>query len=117
MRVFFGKTRKIPLKFYGKMKLYMNEIILSIFLGPLFLAIFFLLSLATVAGIKIILLYFNAVDRSAQAKKSDTKRVRARSAQTRRDSERKGSSVKPAAERSIEIDPDQVDKIYVKKIS
>ena len=82
----------------------MKDIPSSLFLGPLFLITFFLASVVIVAGIKILYLYFKR-----EPVKLKPERVR------------KPKIVKPAPPqkpiRSIEINPDEVDKIYVKKIS
>ena len=80
----------------------MNSIPPSLFLGPLFLAAFFLASLIAVTGIKLIIAYFK---RTPSRIKTKLHRVK--------------KPAPPAAKpvRSIEINPDEVDKIYVKKVS
>ena len=82
----------------------MNDMILSVFLGQLFLALFFILCFAAVVTVKIVVLYFKREKEpdappAPPAKKPRKKPQRA-----------------PQI-RSIEIDPDSVDKIYVKKAS
>ena len=81
----------------------MNNIPVSLFLGPLFLIVFFIVCLIIVAGIKILYLYFK---RSPVKFKETIKRVKKPAPAEVR---------KPV--RSIEINPDEVDKIYVKKVS
>lgn len=83
----------------------MNNIPSSLFLGPLFLVAFFVASVIVVAGIKILYLYFKR-----EPVKLKPERVK------------KPKIVKSAPPpekpiRSIEINPDEVDRIYVKKIS
>ena len=82
----------------------MNNIPSSLFLGPLFIIAFFVASAIVVAGTKILYLYF---------KREPVKLKPARV--------KKPKIVKPAPTqkpiRSIEINPDEVDRIYVKKIS
>ena len=83
----------------------MNNIPSSLFLGPLFLIAFFVASVVIVAGIKILYLYFKR-----EPVRLKPERVK------------KPKTVKPAPPpqkpiRSIEINPDEVDRIYVKKIS
>ncbi len=81
----------------------MNAIPSSLFLGPLCLIGFFLVSLILVAGIKLLYLYFKREPIKFIPKKS-----------------RKTPAPKPQqvkAVKSIEINPDEVDKIYVKKVS
>lgn len=97
------------------MKLLMNDVILSVFLGPLFLILFFLCCLAVVAGVKIILLYFRRETPAIAPQTPAVKRARKKPVRSR--AEKPDAPAKPAAIRSIEIDPSQVDKIYVKKIS
>ena len=81
----------------------MNEIPVSVFLGPLFIILLYIVCLILVAGIKIIYLYFK---RSPVQFKPTLKRVKKTAPAEIR---------KPV--RSIEINPDEVDKIYVKKVS
>ena len=81
----------------------MNNIPVSLFLGPLFLIVLYIVCLISVAGIKILYLYFK---RSPVKIKPIVKRAK---------NPTPISSEKPA--RSIEINPDEVDKIYVKKVS
>lgn len=82
----------------------MNNIPSSLFLGPLFLVAFFIASVVIVAGIKILYLYFKR-----EPVRLKPERVK------------KPKTVKPTPPqkpiRSIEINPDEVDRIYVKKIS
>lgn len=80
----------------------MNNIPVSLFLGPLFLAVLYIFCLISVAGIKILYLYFK---RSPEQVKPTVKRVK------------KPAPVPEKPVRSIEINPDEVDKIYVKKVS
>ena len=80
----------------------MNNIPVSLFLGPLFLAVLYIFCLISVAGIKILYLYFK---RSPEQVKPIVKRVK------------KPAPVSEKPVRSIEINPDEVDKIYVKKVS
>ncbi|MBQ6728420.1 MAG: hypothetical protein IJQ87_05700 [Clostridia bacterium] len=80
----------------------MNAIPSSLFLGPLCLIGFFLISTVLVAGIKLLYLYFKREPIKFIPKK------------------RKAPANKPQpvkAVKSIEINPDEVDKIYVKKVS
>ena len=81
----------------------MNAIPSSLFLGPLFLIVFFLFYAITVAVIKVLYLYFKRETVKFIPKKS------------RKTSAPKPQPVKPV--KSIEINPDEVDKIYVKKVS
>ena len=81
----------------------MNAIPSSLFLGPLFLIVFFLISTITVAGIKILYLHLKREPINFIPKKS------------RKTPAPKPQPVKPV--KSIEINPDEVDKIYVKKVS
>lgn len=84
----------------------MNYITASVFLGPLFLIAFFLACTVIVAGIKIIYLYFKRTPvKFSHRIKRTKKSVQAPPP----------APAKPI--RSIEINPDEVDKIYVKKIS
>ncbi|MBQ6922295.1 MAG: hypothetical protein IJQ66_04325 [Clostridia bacterium] len=85
----------------------MNDIILSVFLGPLFLALFFLFSLVTVAGTKILLLHFKRESPKKVTAKRRSPRIKTPPEKT----------AAPTAVRTIEIDPDTVDRIYVKKPS
>lgn len=81
----------------------MNAIPSSVFLGPLFLIVFFIASAVMVAGIKLLFLHLKREPIKVLPKKR-----------------RKAQSSKPQpvkAVKSIEINPDEVDKIYVKKIS
>nr|MBO4518346.1 hypothetical protein [Clostridia bacterium] len=80
----------------------MNSIPSSLFLGPLCLIGFFLISVILVAGIKILYLYF---------KREPIKFIH----KSHRTPKQKPQPVKPV--KSIEINPDEVDKIYVKKVS
>lgn len=82
----------------------MNNIPASLFLGPLFMIALFIICLITVAGIKILYLYFK---RSPINLKSAVKKVKK--------PKNPINTEKPV--RSIEINPDEVDKIYVKKVS
>lgn len=82
----------------------MNNIPVSLFLGPLFLILMFFLCLISVAGIKLLYYYFK---RTPVKLKPVIKRP-------------KKSAPPPEIKkpvRSIEINPDEVDKIYVKKVS
>ena len=81
----------------------MNNIPVSLFLGPLSLIALFILCLVAVAGIKILYLYFKRVPERA---KPTVKRVK-----------KPVPSQQEKPVRSIEINPDEVDKIYVKKVS
>ena len=81
----------------------MNAIPSSLFLGPLFLIALFIVSVIVVAGIKLIYFYFKREPIKFIPKKS------------RKTPAPKPQPVKPV--KSIEINPDEVDKIYVKKIS
>ena len=81
----------------------MNNIPVSLFLGPIFIIALFILCLVTVAGIKILYLY---IKRTPVKEKPAVARIKPPSPAV---------SNKPV--RSIEINPDEVDKIYVKKIS
>lgn len=85
----------------------MNDIPASLFLGPLFMIAFFIACTVTVAGIKILYLYFKRAPIRIKPEKPKTAK-RKISAETR-------EQRKPV--RSIEINPDEVDKIYVKKVS
>ena len=83
----------------------MKDIPSSLFLGPLFLLAFFVASVIIVAGIKT--LYFYLRRKPVKLKPVKIK---------------KPKMIKPALPmekpiRSIEINPDEVDRIYVKKIS
>ncbi len=82
----------------------MNDIPASVFLGPLFLFVLFIVCTVIVAGIKILYLYFK---REPIKLKPAAKRAK------------KPAITPPPAKpiRSIEINPDEVDKIYVKKVS
>ena len=82
----------------------MNNIPVSLFLGPLFLVVFFLICLTFVAGIKLLYYYFKRTPEKLKPKNSKSK---------------KPKTVKnpPSTVRSIEINPDEIDKIYVKKAS
>ena len=85
----------------------MNNIPVSVFLGPIFLIALFILCAITVAGIKILYLY---VKRSPVRFRPETRKT-----------PKPKISVKPQSPqkivRSIEINPDEVDRIYVKKVS
>ena len=82
----------------------MNNIPVSLFLGPLFLVLFFILCLVLVAGIKLLYYYFKP---SPEKLKPESPKPK------------KPKTVKepPKPIRSIEINPDEIDKIYVKKAS
>lgn len=80
----------------------MNNIPVSVFLGPLFLIVFFVVCLICVAGVKTVYFYFKS---RSESPKPDVKRVH------------KPAQPKEKPVRSIEINPDEVDKIYVKKVS
>ena len=82
----------------------MNNIPVSLFLGPLFLILAFILCIVFVAGIKILYYYFK---RSPEKLKPESPKPK------------KPKSIKepPKPVRSIEINPDEIDKIYVKKAS
>ena len=82
----------------------MNNIPVSLFLGPIFLILLFFICLIIVAGIKILYFYFKHTPVNLKPKLRKPKKVSA-PAEIR----------KPV--RSIEINPDEVDKIYVKKVS
>ena len=84
----------------------MNGIPASVFLGPLFMAAFFVIILVMVAGVKLLLFYF-VKDKNVSEKI------------IRRPRKRKPKPITPTDEpvRSIEIDPEKIDKIYVKKVS
>ena len=76
----------------------------SVFLGPLFLAAFFVISAVIVAGTKLLIAYF--------------RRTPAKTASRRKRVKKPAPPPAPAAPvRSIEINPDEVDKIYVRKVS
>lgn len=83
----------------------MKDIPASLFLGPLFLIALFIACTIAVAGIKILYLYF---------KREPIKLKPAKKAKN-------PAPIPPPAPykpiRSIEINPDEVDKIYVKKVS
>ena len=81
----------------------MNNIPVSLFLGPLFLAVLYIFCLISVAGIKILYLYFK---RSPVQIKPTVKRAK-----------KPAPAISEKPVRSIEINPDEVDKIYVKKVS
>ena len=81
----------------------MNDIPVSLFLGPVFLALTFLFCLILVAGAKILYYYFKQPTKKLTRKK--VKPVKS----AKPDSEK--------APRSIEINADEVDKIYVKRAS
>ena len=81
----------------------MKNIPVSLFLGPLCLIAFYILCLIIVAGIKILYYYFK---RSPVKITKAAKRVKTPTPVPKE---------KPV--RSIEINPDEVDKIYVKKVS
>lgn len=83
----------------------MKDIPSSVFLGPLFLLAFFAASVIIVAGIKILYLYFKQAPVKLRPEKNKKPRVIKSVPQ----------ATKPV--RSIEINPDEVDKIYVKKVS
>lgn len=85
----------------------MNNIPSSLFLGPLFLLAFFIGSVVIVAGIKIFWLYIRRTP--VKLKPAKPKRVKI--------SPQVKSAVSEKPVRSIEINPDEVDKIYVKKVS
>ena len=78
----------------------MNTIPSSVFLGPLFLAVFFVLSIVVVAGCKILILLCVRERKKTPATKKRNP---------------KPSPHDPV--RSIEINPEEVDRIYVKKVS
>ena len=78
----------------------MNTIPSSVFLGPLFLAAFFVLSIVAVAGCKILILLCVRERKKIPAQKKRTP---------------KPPTHDPV--RSIEINPEEVDRIYVKKVS
>ncbi|MBQ9485528.1 MAG: hypothetical protein IJU83_01690 [Clostridia bacterium] len=84
----------------------MKEIPVSLFLGPLFLITFFVACAVIVVGIKMLILYFKKEPKTPTRLSVKPKRRRA-----------ENSAPPPKPVRSIEIDPDQVDKIYVKKVS
>lgn len=74
----------------------------SYVLGPLFLICFFLISLIAVVGVKTVILavrlkFFPKKRRNIPAKQEKPK--------------------KPRVVKSVEINPDEVDKIYVKRVS
>ncbi len=75
----------------------------SYVLGPLFLICFFLISLIAVVGIKTIII---AVRLKFSPKKPETIRKKT-----------KTPVKKPRVTKSMEINPDEVDKIYVKRVS
>ena len=79
----------------------MSEGLLSVFLGPLFLICFFLISLFVVIGVKCVLLYLKSKF-YAPKKVSPTQ-------------EKKRKPRSPV--RSIEINPDETTKIVFKKSS
>lgn len=81
----------------------MNAIPSSVFLGPLFLAAFFVISAVTVAGCKILFLFFV----------KERKKMRS----SRPPRPKKTDKFASSAVRSIEINPEEVDRIYVKKVS
>ena len=84
----------------------MNDITASVFLGPIFLIAFFLACTIVVAGIKILYLYLRREPIKLRTRAKKTKKP---------EPAPPPAPAKPI--RSIEINPDEVDKIYVKKIS
>ena len=90
----------------------MNNLFSSIVLGLLFIVIFYLLCLFLVVGVKMVYLnlkskFFTPIKPISQTKQ-----------QTTPPAKRQSTSVKkPRAVRSIEINPDDVDRIYVRKSS
>ena len=81
----------------------MKDIPSSLFLGPLFMLVFFVICVVIVAGIKILYLYFKRTP------------VKLRSPVKKRKPQESKPLPKPV--RSIEIDPDEIDRIVVKKVS
>lgn len=85
----------------------MNNIPSSLFLGPVFLIALFLLCVIAVAGIKI--LYFYVKRSPIKLKPEKPKKAKPRIIAKPFQPEK--------VVRSIEINPDEVDRIYVKKVS
>ena len=74
----------------------------SYILGPLFLICFFIISLITVAGIKSVII-------AVKSKFAPQKPIAAKKPAP--------ATKKPKIVKSVEINPDEVDKIYVKRVS
>ncbi len=86
----------------------LSSILPSFFTGLLFLVLFFLLSLFLVVGIKSV---FIAI------KPYFTKKKKPKAIEIKPKESPKPKPIKKKVSRSIEINPDEVDKIYVKKVS
>ena len=82
----------------------MNNIPLSLFLGPIFLVLLFLICLVSVAGAKLLYYYFKQPRKKLKPKPEKVKSPRP-----------KPEPVKSS--RTVEINADEVDKIYVKRAS
>ena len=89
----------------------MNNLFSSVVLGLLFIIIFYLLCLFLVVGVKIVYLTvkskFYSPNKYSRCKKPSVSSEKRQQIQIK----------KPKTVRSIEINPDDVDRIYVRKSS